>query len=48
MQYLRESHLPYPQPWEWVKDNIIFNDVIFQSSICNYSHFDKINDFYLT
>lgn len=26
MKYQREEHLPYPQPWEWVKDNIEFTD----------------------
>ena len=49
MQYLRESHLPYPQPWEWVKDNIIFNDIdLFYVDIgandgitaSNTAHFD--------
>jgi FkbM family methyltransferase len=26
MKYPREMHLPYPQPWEWIKDNISFED----------------------
>lgn len=26
MKYPREMHLPYPQPWEWVRDNINFED----------------------
>lgn len=26
MKYQREEHLPYPQPWEWVRDNIDFED----------------------
>lgn len=26
MKFKRQSDLPYPQPWEWVKDNINFED----------------------
>ena len=26
MKYDREEGLPYPQPWEWIKDNIDFHD----------------------
>jgi FkbM family methyltransferase len=26
MEYKRQDDLPYPQPWEWIKDNIKFND----------------------
>ena len=26
MKFKRQSDLPYPQPWEWVKDNIRFED----------------------
>lgn len=26
MNYQRQTDLPYPQPWEWVKDNIEFLD----------------------
>lgn len=26
MNYQRQSDLPYPQPWEWIKDNIEFSD----------------------
>lgn len=26
MKYIREKGLPYPQPWEWIKDNINFYD----------------------
>jgi len=26
MNYQRQSDLPYPQPWEWIKDNIEFTD----------------------
>jgi FkbM family methyltransferase len=26
MNYQRQKDLPYPQPWEWIKDNIDFSD----------------------
>jgi FkbM family methyltransferase len=26
MNYKRQNDLPYPQPWEWIKDNIDFED----------------------
>ena len=26
MNYQREIGLPYPQPWEWIKDNIEFEN----------------------
>lgn len=26
MNYKRQKDLPYPQPWEWIKDNIQFHD----------------------
>lgn len=26
MKYNREEGLPYPQPWEWIKDNMDFHD----------------------
>lgn len=26
MNYQRQPDLPYPQPWEWIKDNIEFSD----------------------
>jgi len=26
MKYSREQQLPYPQPWEWINDNIFFTD----------------------
>lgn len=26
MKFIRQSDLPYPQPWEWIKDNIQFED----------------------
>ena len=26
MKFKRETQLPYPQPWEWVRDNIYFED----------------------
>lgn len=26
MKFIRQSDLPYPQPWEWIKDNIEFKD----------------------
>lgn len=26
MKFKRETQLPYPQPWEWVRDNIDFED----------------------
>lgn len=26
MKFKRESQLPYPQPWEWIRDNIEFED----------------------
>lgn len=26
MKFLRQSDLPYPQPWEWIIDNINFED----------------------
>lgn len=29
MKYSREEHLPYPQPWEWIRDNITFTDKNF-------------------
>ena len=31
MNYKRQSELPYPQPWEWIKDNIDFygDDLFF-------------------
>ena len=25
MKFQRESGLPYPQPWEWIRDNIFLN-----------------------
>ena len=26
MKFIRQYDLPYPQPWEWIKDNIEFKD----------------------
>jgi len=26
MKFIRQPDLPYPQPWEWIKDNIEFTD----------------------
>ena len=26
MKFKREPQLPYPQPWEWITDNINFED----------------------